>query len=396
MKGLWSLVITLLVQTGVSGTTLVPPAIAPALLAAMGLPLSYIGMFASVLFISGMVAGVFAVTMVKRYGPIRTSQIALLSAAIGAALVATMQPWSLLVGAVFMGLGLGQVTPASSDILARTAPPNRYALVFSIKQTGVPLGGVLAGLLGPPTVVYFGPSYALLEFTVLCLVAMFGVQVLRSELDVHRQPDTPWPSLIKAFHAPVRLVMSQPALRVLCLASVVFAMVQHSLGSFLVTYLTGSLGWSLIAAGVGFSVAQTAGVFGRVGWSVVADRIGNGLPVLAGLALLMAGCSLLMWLPGPDTAHWPILILVALFGATGIGWNGVFLAQVSREVPKSDVALATAGSLVFTYGGVVVGPSVFGMVAQATGDMGLTYALLIVPLVPTIWMYAAYLKRRRA
>ena len=395
MQGFWSMIMTLLVQTGVSGTTLLAPAIAPALLAAMGLPLRYVGMFASVLFISGTISSVYAVTLVKRVGPIRTSQIALLMAAIGAAVLATLHPWALLPGAMFMGIGLGQVTPASSDILARTAPANRYALVFSIKQTGVPLGGVLAGLLGPPTVVYFGPQWAALEFTAICLIAMVGVQTQRAELDALRKPDTPWPNLLMAFVAPVRLVMGQPALRVLCLGCVVFAMVQHAVASFLVTYLNSSLGWTLIAAGIGFSVAQVAGAVGRVAWSVVADRIGGGMPVMFALAVLMALFSIFMWGPGPGTPTWIVLFLVVLLGATGVGWNGVFLAQVAREVPHAQVALATAGSLVFTYGGVIVGPALFGAVAQATGDMGLTYALLAVPLTPVILLLGSYLWRER-
>ena len=34
-------------------------------------------------------------------------------------------------------------------MLALSTPPERMNLVFSIKQTGVPLGGMLARLLGP-------------------------------------------------------------------------------------------------------------------------------------------------------------------------------------------------------------------------------------------------------
>ena len=46
---------------------------------------------------------------------------------------------------VVIGLGYGPITPASSHVLARTAPPSRMALTFSIKQTGVPAGAALPG-----------------------------------------------------------------------------------------------------------------------------------------------------------------------------------------------------------------------------------------------------------
>ena len=38
-------------------------------------------------------------------------------------------------------------------MLARTADPRRLGLVFSIKQTGVPAGTALAGLIVPPLAI---------------------------------------------------------------------------------------------------------------------------------------------------------------------------------------------------------------------------------------------------
>jgi MFS family permease len=61
-----------------------------------------------------------------------------------------------MVGAFIMGLGYGPVTPASSHLLARNAPLGIMALVFSIKQTGVPLGGAMAGAIVPHLVIFCG------------------------------------------------------------------------------------------------------------------------------------------------------------------------------------------------------------------------------------------------
>src|SRR5690606_33542910 len=51
-----------------------------------------------------------------------------------------------LLGAALCGIGYGPVTPASSQMLIRTTPPERTAFVFSLKQSGVPLGGLLVGV----------------------------------------------------------------------------------------------------------------------------------------------------------------------------------------------------------------------------------------------------------
>ena len=62
----------------------------------------------------------------------------------------------LVLAPVVLGLGYGPITPASSHVLVRTAPPARMALTFSIKQTGVPAGAALAGAVLPGLALALG------------------------------------------------------------------------------------------------------------------------------------------------------------------------------------------------------------------------------------------------
>ena len=59
-------------------------------------------------------------------------------------------------GALVMGTGYGPVTPSSSAILVDRTPENRRAFVFSLKQTGVPIGGALAGAIIPALILAIG------------------------------------------------------------------------------------------------------------------------------------------------------------------------------------------------------------------------------------------------
>ncbi|MFZ2856508.1 hypothetical protein [Acidovorax sp.] len=56
-------------------------------------------------------------------------------------------------------------------MLARVTLPERYALVFSIRQTGVPLRGALAALLMPWMAQSTGLRWGLLEMALLCILA---------------------------------------------------------------------------------------------------------------------------------------------------------------------------------------------------------------------------------
>jgi MFS family permease len=343
------------------------------------------------IYLAAMASSQWGAVLIKRWGPIRTSQVALLITALGILLIAVASVPVAALGALLVGVGYGPITPASSHLLSRTTPPHRMSLVFSVKQTGVPAGGAIAGLLVPGVLVAAGPVWALAQIALLCVLGALLAEVLRRELDALRNPAAPLPTLSRMTQ-PMRVVWAHPTLRGLALCSLVFSAVQVCLGSYAVSFLSHDLNWELVAAGTGLAAAQFGGVAGRVLWGVVADRRGDARGTLFGLALAMAVCGLLMpWLT-PATPSLPIMALLAIYGATGIGWNGVFLATVARVVPLEQAAIATSGSLFFTYFGVVIGPPLFGLVGGAAGRFGPSFALLTLPLAWSLWR----LRRRAA
>ena len=136
---------------------------------------------------------------------------------------------------------------------------------------------------------------------------------------------------------------------------------------------------ALVAAGAALSFSQAAGASGRIVWGWLADR-GLGAPrtLLLLCALMIAG-TITIPLLGRDTAHGWVIALLVVYGATAIGWNGVFLATVARAVPPERAGAITGGTMVFTYCGVMVGPAVFGAIA-AGYSFGTAFATLSLPL----------------
>ncbi|MDE2480099.1 MAG: MFS transporter, partial [Betaproteobacteria bacterium] len=139
----------LLVQTLASAAALAVPAIAPDVAATTRLPLSAVGLYSGALYVGAMLSALNAGLPVLRLGAMRTAQWCLGIVACGLLLVASAVPLLLPVGAVLIGVGYGSSTPSSSHLFAYEVPARWRGLVFSIKQTGVPLGGMLAGALLP-------------------------------------------------------------------------------------------------------------------------------------------------------------------------------------------------------------------------------------------------------
>ena len=340
----------------------------------LGLDPNNVGIYASIIFIGAMGSSLLCGGFVLRYGAIRVSQLCLVLAAIGIALTAGGTLTIIVVSAVVLGIGVGPATPASSHILARHTPAHLRSLVFSIKQTAVPIGGVLAGAVVPVLVVYFGWRGAAIGVGVICLVLAALVHPARRMFDIELRPRE------RLFHgsliSPLILVLKDRGLRGLVLASGTYAALQQAFSVFLVTYLVQGLDMDLVRAGLVLAVAQGGGVGGRILWGAVADLIGNSRLVLGGLGLASACFAVAVASFDSGWSFGVILGVSAAFGVTAIGWNGVYLAEIARLVPHDQVGRATGGALFVTFFGVVSAPPLFGLMATMTGSHGAGFLVL--------------------
>ena len=168
--------------------------LAPEIAREFGVESRWIGVFVGIVYAGAMFASLASGGFIERYGSIRVSQACVV--AVRARRRARWRrrrrtrPSLLALAAVVIGLGYGPITPASSQLLQRTAPPSRMALTFSIKQTGVPAGAALAGALLPALALAVGWRAA------FAIVALAGVarhrciaQPIRAGLDADRSRD---------------------------------------------------------------------------------------------------------------------------------------------------------------------------------------------------------------
>ncbi|WP_051974613.1 hypothetical protein [Cupriavidus necator] len=132
---------TLVIQIIATASTLAFAELAPVI---PGMQPTAVGIFLAVAYVGAMVGSVLSSAVVNAFGPLRASQAALLLQAVGLALLIVETPSTRIAAALKCGLGYGPIAPASSQILARTTPPERMCVVFSLKQTGVPLGAYSA------------------------------------------------------------------------------------------------------------------------------------------------------------------------------------------------------------------------------------------------------------
>jgi predicted MFS family arabinose efflux permease len=352
-------------------TVLAVPVMAPAIAADTGLPVSLLGAYSFVMWGAALLASTLVGELIARFRPVRVEQIALALCVIALALGATGSITALFVAPALMGLACGIETPASSDILARLTPAAHRTFIFSLKQTGVQIGGMLAGILLPSALPMLGWRGVMGVLAVAIAAYAIGLQSMRRRLDLRA------PSPRPAGVAPIGLVgvLRSPALRDLAAASFAFHAMQVCMNTFLVAYLVGEHGYSLTTAGLLFTLAQLGGFFGRLGFGLlVGPRLGV-VPLLSGIGFGMAAAGLATALVAGMLPLVVLALLCFLFGLTAAGWNGVFLAEVARHAPPGEIARVTGGVMVTAYAGLILGPVVFSATAAAA-TLGAGYALL--------------------
>ncbi len=379
---------TLAVQSLTAMALAVPSVLAPVAAADFGAAPTAVGQWVGFSYTVAMFAGLAGGTLVGRYGPVRVLQVAVLGVALGLAVGAGVHVALLFLCGALLGAAHGLVNPASSAILAVAAPVRIRSMVFSIKQTGVPVGGALAGMLVPAMLLWTNWQNAVLALALGAAAFLAVLASFRRVYDSDRRSEQRL--YIRGLAAPVAEVWANRPILELALVSCVYSAVQISFVTYLVSYLKIELAYSLVAAGLVFSASQISGAFSRVLWGAVADHVFEPRVVLAALGLVMALCALAVAL---FTSDWPpvaVFAVCVLYGATAVGWNGVFLAEVARLAPQGRVAIVTGGTQFFTFAGVLIGPPVFGAIASMTGSYGTGFALIAaLPLLASVGMLAS-------
>lgn len=369
------------------------PVIAPELARTLDVQASLIGYQMSLIYGAALLGSMLFTWMVARYGGCRTTQIGMACCITGLSVGFHSSIAALVVTSVFIGIAMSINLPAAAHLLFRFSPPRHRNFIFSLKQTGVPLAWALMALVAPAITLAWGWRWALALVLVSALVTLLAMQLVRERWDDDRRADLPVRA--RVFEG-VQLVWRLPALRWLGVAAFGMAFVQLCVSTFTVIMLVDEAGYTLIEAGLMLSVAQIAGVAGRIVWGWLADRSGDSLRVLQGLASGMLLCCMVIVFLRPG---WPVpltALLFALLGATAIGWNGLYTAEVARRSPPGQVSVVTGGAMVWNFGGILVGPAAFTLIYEWFGSYARAYGTMaVVATVILLALHAAHRAQRR-
>jgi MFS family permease len=373
----------LAIQIVVSICVLALGVMMPAVAADLGIDPKLVGVFTALTYLVAASTALLAAGPIVRLGAVRICQAALLLGAIGLALNSLATIAATIVAVLLIGATQGPANPAAAHILAQRVPRQWFGIVFSLKQTGVPIGFALAGVIFPLLLGWIGWRGASLAAAAGIASFAVAIEPLRPRIDVIVQgggvPAGIWRS--------IRFVMSHPRLRVLGCAAVIYVVAQHTFTFYLVTYLYQHCGMSIAEAGALLSMALISGTIMRLlsGW--LGDRLSR-LKLLGWSGLFMAAGSAAMGLLDPDASYATIFAVVVGYGSAVISWNGTSQAEFAHVAPPGEAAAATAVQTALAFSGAVVGPPLFALIASTMSYRAAFIAVAVCVLIAAVWQLA--------
>lgn len=377
---------------------MVLPILADRIAQDFGISRAWLGLYLFIQNVMAIVAAIGCGGFILRYGPLRVSQAAMLMMASSLLVIASGVLWLYPLGAILLGAA-SVSTPASSHILARVCPLKLAPLIFSVKQTGVPVGALIGGLMVPfllgvvfysatiGTTIRLGTYGTALATAAIVVLVMISLQPIREYFDAERDPAVKLS--VSDMPETIRTVVQDPSLRDIAFGAFAFGGLQSIFSGFFILYLIDGLHYSETVAGSVFAVASFSAIWARILWGGLGSGLVSPRWVLSGIGLFGSLAAVLMSTLDVSWSVYQITAVAILYNITALSWHGILLAETARLSPPGKVGSITGGVLSFTSIAMMIYPALYGGILAYTGSYRLGFLLAAIPAFLAFLLFLA-------
>jgi len=377
---------------------MVLPILADRIAQDFGISRAWLGLYLFIQNVMAIVAAIGCGGFILRYGPLRVSQVAMMMMATSLLVIASGVLWLYPLGAILLGAA-SVSTPASSHILARVCPLKLAPLIFSVKQTGVPVGALIGGLMVPfllgvviysatlGTTIRLGTYGTAFATAVIVMLVMLSLQPIREYFDSERDPTVKLS--VSDMPETIRTVIGDPWLRDIAFGAFAFGGLQSIFAGFFILYLIDGLRYSETMAGTVFAVASFSAIWARILWGGLGSSLVSPRWVLSGIGLFSAIAAVLMSMLDVGWSIYQITAVAILYNMTGLSWHGILLAETARLAPPGKVGSVTGGVLSFTSIAMMIYPALYGGILAYTGSYRVGFLLAAIPAFLAFLLFLA-------
>ena len=347
-----------------------------------GISRAWLGFYLCLQNIAAIIGAMGCGGFILRYGALRVSQWCLIMMGGSLFVISTGLIWIYPLAAILLGMAAVS-TPASSHILARVCPPRLAPVVFSIKQTGVPVGSLIGGFLIPFLLTistYFAlfrtpvhlDAYGTAFVTGLIVYSVvLALQPVRAYFDADRRSNAELS--FSGISKTMNFVVSNPQLRDLSLGAFAFGGLQSIFSGFFILFMIDGLNYSEAESGYTFAVSSITAIGARIFWGYLGSGITTARRVLGIIGIFGGLAAILTAFYDSWWSHSLILIVAVLYNITCLSWHGILLAETARLSPPDEVGGVTGAVLSFTSIAMMIYPAIYGGLLAVSDSYGVGF-----------------------
>lgn len=384
-KGLRAFLVACVVQVMITWILAAVPTIAPLIMDSFHISDALLGVFLALCYAGTCLGSLVGGALIRRYGPLRMSQICLLSSAI--ALLGMTIPSLLILAALafLLGFGDGPILPAASDLLYHNVSKQNIDFSLSLKQATAPVGTAIAGVSVPFFAMHFDWRASLTAVAMVAVVISLWLTIYHKAFDDHNEPDKE--ISFKAFKESLDLVLKVPVLRRISIMGLIYQGLQVCVLGFFVIFLVRKADYTVVFAGLALSFINLGAITGRILWGYIASKTNRARICLGVLGILMGICMVALTFVEHDWDKFLLMLLCFVSGNVCLGWKGVFLAEIAKNAPGGRVSEVTGGGNFICFSGSVIVPIVFGLLLHATAAYEWSFWLISVAcMLAGLWI----------
>lgn len=337
----------------------------PFLVADLGVAPGWLGYLTMSAFGFAALLSLWAGPLVNRLGSRRALALLFLVATLAYGLIGVAPGFGGVVLAVAVcGIAQALSNPATNLLIAERVLPQKKAAVVGLKQAGVQVAALFAGLVLPGIAQQFGWRVALLLLVPLGLLLALGAPRIAPKA---------------AAGKPARFGLARPS-RVLALLMAIQLCAGVALSAY-ITFLgvfATRQGMSSVVAGSLVAVFGVMGILARVLLTPLGGRMRDESWLLL-ILLALAACAIGVTAQATPERHWMLWAGTIGIGLTAVATNAIAMSMLLSDrafgAPASSASMLSVGF----FGGFALGPPSFGALSSGSwGFSGAWVALISV------------------
>ncbi|MGR3774404.1 MFS transporter [Bacillus paramycoides] len=281
--------------------------------------------------------------------------------------------------------------PGGSKVIIKWFSKENRGLAMGIRQAGIPIGGMLAGVLIPFLTIKYNVAYAINIIACICIIGGFLFFIFYKEPYVQEKVKEERIKL--SFWMQLKAVMCKKELYPIYITGICMISLQMVLVGHFMKFLVMEQSITPILAGKVFSIVFFSGMIGRVVLATVSDLFykGNRSTPLFIVVCISIGFILIFVISIHTITIGLLYGVSALLGFFSIGWFSLFMVEVAESASEESVGMTVSFALTLNQIAIIVAPVLFGYIVD---EKGYTYAWLCIVVLLSISAVSLYSKNK--